>query len=320
MMSIIRTVLKWSVMAAALGVAAPTALAQSTPAPANVRFAVMGIANFTPLIVARDKGFFKDENLNVTWTTVNQGAIAVEAVFGGSAEIGGGSIFEPMVARGNGLDMMFLAASTRIRSNPPDNSGIAVRTADNINGPKDLAGKKISAGLINGPNYVHAREWLQRNGVDPASVQFLELPFPQMADALFQNRLDAVWNVEPFLTFMVKSGNARVIAYPYQDNVPRMDITGFIARESWIKANPDVARRVRRAIERATTDLINASKEERDSWVAKYTGAKPEIVTALNLPEFTTEFNVPSLKANLDIAVRQKLAKPFELDAMIWKP
>jgi hypothetical protein len=54
--------------------------------------------------------------------------------------------------------------------------------------------------------------------------------------------------------------------------------------------------------------------------VTKYTGARPEIVTALNLPEFTTEFNVPSLKANLDIAVRQKLAKPFELDTMIWKP
>jgi hypothetical protein len=29
---------------------------------------------------------------------------------------------------------------------------------------------------------------------------------------------------------------------------------------------------------------------------------------------------VPSLKANLDIAIRQKLAKPFDLDAMIWKP
>jgi NitT/TauT family transport system substrate-binding protein len=319
-MAIIRRVLTWGLLAAALCAAPRVALAQSTPAPANVRIAVMGVANFTPLIVARDKGFFKDENLNVTWTTVNQGAIAVEAVFGGSAEIGGGSIFEPMVARGNGLDMMFLTGSSRIRSSPPDNSGIAVRTADSINGPKDLVGKKISAGLINGPNYVHAREWLQRNGVDPGSVQFLEIPFPQMADALFQNRLDAVWNVEPFLTFMVKSGNARVIAYPYQENVPRMDITGYVARESWIKANPDVARRVKRAIDRATIDLINASKEERDGWVAKYTGARPEIVTALNLAEFTTEFNVPSLKANLDIAVRQKLAKPFDLEAMIWKP
>jgi NitT/TauT family transport system substrate-binding protein len=303
-----------------LALAPQAVLAQGAPAPANMRIAVMGVANFTPLLVARDKGFFAEERLNVTWTTVAQGAIAVEAVFGGSAEVGGGSIFEPMVARGNGLDMMFIVASSRIRSSPPDNSGIAVRSGDAINGPKDLVGKRVSAGLINGPNYVHMREWLQRSGVDPSSVQYSELPFPQMADALFQNRLDAVWNVEPFLTFMLKSGNARVIAYPYQQNVPRMDITGYVARESWVKASPDVARRFKRAVDRATTHLINADKAERDDWVAKYTGARPEIVTALNLPEFTTEFNVPSLKANLDIAIKQKLAKPFELETMLWKP
>ena len=151
-------------------------------------------------------------------------------------------------------------------------------------------------------------------------MQYSELPFPQMADALFQNRLDAVWNVEPFLTFMLRSGNARVIAYPYQDNVPHMDITGYVAKESWVKANPDVARRFKRAIDRATDLLIKADKDERDGWVAKYSGAKPDVVAAMHLPRFTTDFNVATLKANLDIAVRQKLAKPFDLDAMLWKP
>jgi NitT/TauT family transport system substrate-binding protein len=319
-MSFFRSALTWAFIAAALGVAPHAVLAQPQPAPADIRVAVMAVTNFTPLIVARDKGFFKDENLNVSWTTVAQGGIAVEAVYGGSAEIGGGSIFEPMVARGNGLDIVFLAASSRIRDEQPDNSGLVVRTNDTIKSAKDLVGKKVSAGLINGPNYVHMREWLQRNGVDPGSVEFLELPFPQMADALFQNRLDAVWNVEPFLTFMIKSGNARVIAYPYQENVPHMDITGYVAKESWVKSNPDAARRFKRAIDRATTLLINASKDERDGWVAKYSGAKPEVVAAMNLPQYTTDFNVASLKANLDIAVRQKLAKPFDLDSMLWKP
>ena len=112
--------------------------------------------------------------------------------------------------------------------------------------------KKVSAGLINSVNYVHMREWLQRNGVDPTSVQFLELPFPQMADALFQNRLDAVWNVEPFVTIMLKTGKARTVVYPYQENIPNMDITAFYARESWLKANRDVALRFKRAIEKAT--------------------------------------------------------------------
>ena len=180
------------------------------PAPAQqateIRAVAQRIANFAVLLVAREKGIFKEYNLEVTWNFVPQGALGVEAVFGGSAELAGNSVIEPLIARGNGLDIMYLLNNTRIRPTPPDNSGIAVRTDDTIHGPKDLVGKHISAGLINGPNHVHLKEWLSRAGVDPYSVQYFELPFPQMPDALLQNRLDAVWNVEPFLTFLLKSG------------------------------------------------------------------------------------------------------------------
>src|SRR6195256_887505 len=162
-MTLMRTILK---LAIAVAVIAPQiASAQTPPAPAALRLAVIPVANFTPLVVARDKGFFTEENLNVTWTTVAQGAIAVEAVYGGRAEIGGGPIFEPIVARSNGLDIMFIAASARIRSSPPDNSGLLVRSGDSIQGAKDLAGKKVSAGLVKSVHYAHIREWLQRNGV-----------------------------------------------------------------------------------------------------------------------------------------------------------
>jgi NitT/TauT family transport system substrate-binding protein len=293
------------------------ALAQQV---SKIRVVAQPIANFAVLLVARDKGMFKEQNLDVSWSVIAQGALGVEAVVGGSAELAGNSVIEPLIARGNGLDVMYLINNTRIRSTPPDNSGIAVRTADPINGPKDLVGKRVSAGLINGPNHVHLKEWLTRGGVDPAGVQYFELPFPQMTDALLQNRLDAVWSVEPFLTLLLKSGNARVIAYPYQGNVPNMDIAAFQVKERWIKANPDVARRLRAALEQATKYLDNASKEERDDWIVKYTGVKLEIVKEINLPLYVTDFNVSTLQANLDILVRQKLTKPFDVNAMVWKP
>jgi NitT/TauT family transport system substrate-binding protein len=316
-MSISSIILKCGLAAATLALAALPASAQQVT---KIRAVAQPIANFAPLLVAREKGIFKELNLEVTWNIVAQGALGVEAVFGGSAEIAGNSIIEPLIARGNGLDVMYLLNNTRIRATPPDNSGIAVRTADPINGPKDLVGKRISAGLINGPNHVHLKEWLTRGGVDPAGIQYFELPFPQMTDALLQNRLDAVWSVEPFLTLLLKSGNARVIAYPYQGNVPGMDIAAFQVKESWVKSNPDVARRLRTALERATKYLDAASKEERDDWIAKYTGVKLEIVKEINLPLFVTEFAVPTLQANLDILVRQKLTKPFDVNAMIYKP
>lgn len=309
-----------SLIASLIAMSPGLALAQAKPAPATVRVAATPITNYTPLLVARDKGWFAEEGLTVTWTMVSQGALAIEAVFGGSAEFGCSSIFEPMVARGNGLDIMFAVGGTRIRNAPPDNSGLVVRTKDSIQRPADLAGKKVAAGLLNSVNHVHMMEWLAKGGVDPQKVQFLELPFPQMPDALFQNRLDAVWAVEPFLTLMLRSGNARVLAYPYQENIPRMDIAHYIAKESWLKANPDVARRFKRAMDRATSFLASGPKDERDGWVAKFTGMKPEMVASVNLPEFSTEFNVASLRANLDLAVKYKLVKPHDVNSMIWKP
>ena len=101
--------------------------------------------------------------------------------------------------------------------------------------------------------------------------------------------------------------------------IPGMDITAYIAKESWLKANPDVAARFKRAIDKATMDLVNAKKEERDGWVAKYTGVKPELVADMTLPNFTTEFNMVSLKANLDLAVKHKVVKNFDVNTMMWK-
>jgi ABC-type nitrate/sulfonate/bicarbonate transport system substrate-binding protein len=303
-----------------VGSPARQAAAQSAPAPANVRLAVQPLTNYTTVLLARDKGFFAEEKLNVTWTVVSQGAWTVEAVYGGNVEFGGSGLIEPLIARGNGLELMLAVANTRIRPTPPDNNAVLVRTADAITKPADLAGKTIAAGLINSINYIHMVHWLKNKGVDPTSVRFIELPFPQMADALYQNRLDAVWNVEPFMTLMVKSGNARILVHPYQENNPNMDVTGFYARESWLKSNRDVAVRFKRAMDRATRYFNDASKEERDDWVAKFTGVKVDLVAQMSLPHFVTEFNVPALRTNIDLAVSQKVVKPFDVETMIWKP
>ena len=142
-----------------------------------------------------------------------------------------------------------------------------------------------------------------------------------MGDALLQNRLDAVWAVEPFLTIIKKSGNARVLAYPYVENLPGMDVTALFAKESWLKANADVAFRFRHAYQRGVKYLNDATTEERAGWIAKFTGAKPELVAEMSLPDFPVEFGMPSLRANMDLVVQQRLvAKPFNVDTMVWKP
>jgi len=288
---------------------------------AKMRGVLLSITNYTPVLIARDKGWFAEEGLDVSWTLVAQGALSVEAVYGGSAEFGGSSIFEPLVARGNGLDILYVVGSARLPQQPPDNTAMLVRADDAIRSPKDLGGKTVSAGLINSVNYIHTQFWLRKHGVDPKTVRFLEVPFPQMNDALLRHRIDAAFNVEPFVSAAMATGKARSLGHPYLENIPGMDITHYIAKETWVKANADAMRRFKRAVDRATQFLSAAPKAERNQWIAKYTGMDVNIVAGVNLPIFTTEINPETIKKNLDLAVESKLVnQPFDVATMIWKP
>lgn len=290
------------------------------PTATSVRVAALPLTNFTPLLIAREKGWFTEENLAVTWTMTTQGAVAVEAVIGGSAEFGTSGILEPILARGNGLDVSFTVANCRVRSGPPDASAIFVRDADPIRGPADLVGKRVSVGLINSVNYIHAAAWLRKNGVDPKSVQFLELPLPTVGDALLNHRIDAGWLVEPFQTVTMQSGKVRVLANPYHVNAPGMDITAYVAKDSWLRAHADTARRFKRAVDRATAFMNDGPREERLAWVSKFSGVRPELGERITLPVFAIEFNVPSLQANVELAAGQGLVKPFDVKTMVWTP
>jgi NitT/TauT family transport system substrate-binding protein len=305
--------------AAAFSFAAGRAPAFAQQKLTPIRIVVTPVTNYTGLLVGRDKGWFEEQGLNVSWSPVAQTAIAVEATYGGSVEFAGGGVLEPMIARGNGLDMMLVVPSARIRPEAPDNSAIVVKANSTIQKPADLAGKRVSVGLLNSINHVHFIEWMRRNGGDAKTVQLTEIPFPQMADALMQDRLDAVWAVEPFFTILKKSGNVRVIGYPYQENIPNMDITAMFAKESWLKANGDAAKRFRAVFTRAQKFMAEAPKADRDDFVSKFTSVRPELVAEMSLPIFVSAFNVQSLRANMELAVGQKLMKSIDVDSMIWK-
>ena len=53
--------------------------------------------------------------------------------------------------------------------------------------------------------WLYARAWIQATGGDPDKVTFLEVPFPQMEDALRQQRVDAAFMVAPFSIVSARS-------------------------------------------------------------------------------------------------------------------
>jgi len=107
--------------------------AQPKPAPAVLRVAYIPIANYTALLVARDKGYFAEEK-------------PVGYLVAGGARGGGGRgglrrqcrdrrqrhLRDHGGARQRARSPCFLAGATHIRSEPPDNNALLVRTEDAI--------------------------------------------------------------------------------------------------------------------------------------------------------------------------------------------
>ena len=69
-----------------------------------------------------------------------------------------------------------------------------------IKGPAGLAGKTIAVNLTNNIQTLLTNAELKANGVNPASVRYVVVPFPNMAAALRAGQVDAISVVEPFLT------------------------------------------------------------------------------------------------------------------------
>ena len=79
--------------AAAFSFAASRAPAFAQQRLTPIRIVVTPVTNYTGLLVGRDKGWFEEQGLNVSWSPVAQTAIAVEATYGGSVEFAGGGVF-----------------------------------------------------------------------------------------------------------------------------------------------------------------------------------------------------------------------------------
>src|SRR5918992_3261853 len=60
---------------------------------------------FLPIYLTQDKGFFKDEGLDVLVVMFNAGATNLQAVIGGDVQIMAGGVPETVLARANGVDI-----------------------------------------------------------------------------------------------------------------------------------------------------------------------------------------------------------------------
>lgn len=260
----------WLILAGvllAIAAGAP-ALAQDLP---KVRVGTLKMSALANVWVAKQAGIFARNGLDVELVEFRSGYEAITAQRGGDVDIVLSIPGTAMAAIEHGFDLVLLAQNETAHGAPPDSGALIVLKDSGLNSVADLAGKKFALSNLHSQVQVAAEVVLKKNGVDPASVTFLEIPFANHPDALKSKQIDVAVALDPWTTQMRNSNYAKVLSWDYVDSLAEQPIGAWYARSAFVRQHRDVVDRFASSI-RDSIEYMNADPDRARQNVAAYTG------------------------------------------------
>ena len=120
-----------------------------------------------------------------------------------------------------------------------DGSTVMVRPDLEIHGLQDLKGHRFAIPSKFSNQYLVIRKLMKDRGVDPASIDFVELAPPDMPGALAAKAIDAYFVGEPFPAKAELSGEGRIL-YHVKDIWPNFISCALVVHERLIRERPNV--------------------------------------------------------------------------------
>lgn len=229
--------------------------ASQAPAVAQDKLVFLGAGSipsivYLPVYVAQQAGYFKDEGLKVEVRYARGGALTVQLVANGSADVGH-IVWQPALqAYEKGIHGKFIY-QTYTRSS----FYLAVKADSNIKGGKDLAGKRIGVGTMQSPGIFMAKSIARAAGVDPKTMTFIPVGVGASSlAALEDGKVDVLsfWDTL-YANYEAQGAKLRYIHHPVLGNVGN---GGFYAMPDDIKAKHAAFAKFTRAIAKATAFLL----------------------------------------------------------------
>lgn len=303
--------------------AAVTALAllPAMAQPVKLRVSTIPIIDTAPLQVGIAKGFFAAEGLEIDTTPTTGGAAGLPALAAGQVQITFSNIISIVLGAKQGLGFEVIAAGSGTGDKLPDLAGLVAKKGSTIKTGKDLEGKRVAVNTRNNIIWLYARAWVQATGGNPDAVTYLEVPFPQMIDAVKGDRVDAAFVVEPFMSSGIQSDAVTVVGWPYNTVQKRIPVGQYAATKDYIKANPQVIEKWVRAYNKSV-DWCNANvgSEEWLKIVSGYTRLPPELLKTLSLPPYEKTVDLAGVDQVVEQMRKHKMIEgPFDAKALFHK-
>jgi NitT/TauT family transport system substrate-binding protein len=284
----------------AVALQAPAAAQQAQTT--KLRVSVVPIIDTAALHAAIQQGYFAVEGLEVDTSPVGGGAAGLPALAAGQVQIAFSNIVSTALGASQGLGFRIIAPAATAPDNPPDATGIVAAKGKGFKTGKDLEGKRVAVNNRSNVIWLYSRAWVEATGGNPNKVTYLEVPFPQMTDALKSGQIDAGLLVDPFLSAGLESGAIELVAWPYNQVQKGMSISQYVTTENFLKNNPKAIEGFVRALNKGIAWMNqNAGKPEWVKLIAGFTKLPEERVKSLNVAPFKTNIDPKSIDASLDL-------------------
>lgn len=276
----------------------------------TVKIGVMPIAALAPLYLGVEKGVFERHGLKLEPRVSQSGAAIVPAVVSGQQHFGFANPVTLMMGREKGLPLKIVAQASQAGPGKSQKfEGVIVKGDGPIKEPADLAGKTIAVNSLNNIGGLLISGALQKKGVDPESIKFMEVGFPDVNAAIEAGRVDAAYQTEPFL-YQAKQAGHRVVLYQYPALAERITIANYFTSEQFAKENPKLVEGFQAAVNESI-EYATAHPDEVRRIVTTFTKIPAAVAKEMTLPGWSPELDpkVNGLDLVGRLAVEQGLLK-----------
>ena len=247
-------------------------------------------AALTNAWIAESEGIYEAHGLDVKLIEFKSGSESINAQRSGSVDIILSAPGTAMVANESGFDLVSIAQNEVAQAEGPDSASVQVLADSNIESLKDLEGKKVAIYDSRNQLVLGLKKIIEEAGADVDKVEFLEVPFSSMGDALKNGQVDAISLVDPYTTQLVSEGATKVISWNHVESIPEQPVGAWYARSEFVEENPEAVSRFSDAIS-ASIEYMLEDEERAKKHIVDFTGVDEALIKDMPQIGWSNEYN-----------------------------
>ncbi|MTD57442.1 ABC transporter substrate-binding protein [Amycolatopsis pithecellobii] len=250
-----------------------------------------------------DGGQLKDAGITVTTEPITSGPQAIPLLLNGQTQITSADPMSVAVAISKNVPIEIVAQGAAFADRPELDATALVTKAGGPARLTDLKNAKVAVVGLNTISQLGIQAAVDSAGGDSSTINVVELPLPNMVDAVNRGQVAAALIAEPFLSSALQVG-LRPMANPLSEQIAGVGQLVYVATKKWAAANPDAVRGFATAM-KAANEQLAAGPEQIRKIGARITQLTPAQLGQIRLPNFTpSTVDVDKLQGLIDQMVK----------------